>query len=177
MLLDYFSSPVARRNLPWHQMELRSGSVDQWITAIKNLLGGGAVQVIEHILGTAAYGQQQIHIDLGQGPNGPSLGGIVIDPQQVPTRLAPGKLSCWPNFSATSHASKMVQGGMSISENHLLFQKSCQNPTGNLQPSSHVPSKQRNKTSFKERNLHLSSPHHSPHLPPQLRESQQLVVL
>jgi len=36
-------------------MELRSGSDDQWITAIENLLGGA---------------------------DGPSLGGVVIDPQQ-----------------------------------------------------------------------------------------------
>ena len=64
------------------RMELRSGSVKQWITAIENLLGGGASQLIEHILGTAAYGQWPINIDLGQGPNGPSLGGVVIDPQQ-----------------------------------------------------------------------------------------------
>ncbi|WAQ88607.1 hypothetical protein PtA15_10A26 [Puccinia triticina] len=46
----------------------------------ETLLGGGAG--LEHILGTAAYGQRPIHIDLGQGPNGPSLGGVVIDPQQ-----------------------------------------------------------------------------------------------
>ncbi|POW21744.1 hypothetical protein PSHT_02053, partial [Puccinia striiformis] len=64
------------------RMDIRSGSVDQWITAIENLLGGGAGQLIEHILGTAAYGQRPIHIDLGQGPNGPSLGGVVIDPQR-----------------------------------------------------------------------------------------------
>ena len=64
------------------RMELRSGSVDQWITAIENLLGGGAGQLIEHILGTVAYGQRPIHIDLGHGPNGPSLGGVVIDPQR-----------------------------------------------------------------------------------------------
>ncbi|MBW0460652.1 hypothetical protein O181_000367 [Austropuccinia psidii MF-1] len=64
------------------RMDLRSGSVDQWITAIENLLGGGAGQLIEHILGTVAYGQRPIHIDLGQGPNGPSLGGVVIDPQR-----------------------------------------------------------------------------------------------
>ncbi|PLW29099.1 hypothetical protein PCASD_19760 [Puccinia coronata f. sp. avenae] len=37
------------------RMEIRSGSVDQWITAIENLLRGGAGQLIEHILGTAAY--------------------------------------------------------------------------------------------------------------------------
>lgn len=69
-------------NRSHRRMDLRSGSVDQWITAIENLLGGGAGQLIEHILGTAAYGQRPIHIDLGQGPNGPSLGGVVIDPQR-----------------------------------------------------------------------------------------------
>lgn len=62
------------------RMDLRSGSMDQWITAIENLLGGGAGQLIEQILGTVAFGQRPIHIDLGQGPNGPSLGGVVIDP-------------------------------------------------------------------------------------------------
>ncbi|KNF05420.1 hypothetical protein PSTG_01634 [Puccinia striiformis f. sp. tritici PST-78] len=65
------------------RMDIRSGSVDQWITAIENLLGGGAGQLIKHTLGTAAYGQRPIHIDLGQGPNGPSLGGVVIDPQRA----------------------------------------------------------------------------------------------
>lgn len=62
------------------RMDLRSGSMDQWLTAIENLLGGGAGQIIEQILGTVAVGQRPIHIDLGQGPNGPSLGGVVIDP-------------------------------------------------------------------------------------------------
>ncbi|KNZ64006.1 hypothetical protein VP01_10777g1, partial [Puccinia sorghi] len=76
-----------------------------------------------HILGTAAYGQRPIHIDLGQGLNG-SLGDVVIDPQPgVPTRLAPGQLSCWPNFNAPSYASQMVRGGTSLSKNHLLFRK------------------------------------------------------
>ncbi|CAH7681584.1 hypothetical protein PPACK8108_LOCUS14198 [Phakopsora pachyrhizi] len=63
------------------QMDIRSGSVDQWINAIENLIGGGAGQLIEQILGNVAYGQRLIHIDLGQGPNGPSLAGVVIDPQ------------------------------------------------------------------------------------------------
>ncbi|KAI8449200.1 hypothetical protein BY996DRAFT_7506286 [Phakopsora pachyrhizi] len=47
-------------------MDIHSGSVDQWINAIENLLGGGAGQLIEQILGNVAY---------------PSLGGVVIDPQ------------------------------------------------------------------------------------------------
>ncbi|CAH7689453.1 expressed protein [Phakopsora pachyrhizi] len=63
------------------RMDIRSGSVDQWINAIENLIGGGAGQLIEQILGNVAYGQRLIHIDLGQGPNGSSLGGVVIDPQ------------------------------------------------------------------------------------------------
>ncbi|CAH7681583.1 expressed protein [Phakopsora pachyrhizi] len=63
------------------QMDIHSGSVDQWINSIENLLGGGAGQLIEQILGNVAYGQRLIHIDLGQGPNGPSLGGVVIDLQ------------------------------------------------------------------------------------------------
>ncbi|CAH7682955.1 hypothetical protein PPACK8108_LOCUS16140 [Phakopsora pachyrhizi] len=63
------------------QTDIHSGSVDQWINAIENLLGGGAGQLIEQILGNVAYGQRLIHIDLGQGPNGPSLGGMVIDLQ------------------------------------------------------------------------------------------------
>ncbi|CAH7682948.1 hypothetical protein PPACK8108_LOCUS16133 [Phakopsora pachyrhizi] len=63
------------------QTDIHSGSVDQWINAIENLIGGGAGQLIEQILGNVAYGQRLIHIDLGQGPNGPSLAGVVIDPQ------------------------------------------------------------------------------------------------
>ncbi|CAH7671711.1 hypothetical protein PPACK8108_LOCUS6518 [Phakopsora pachyrhizi] len=50
------------------QMDIHSGSVDQWINAIENLLGGGAGQLIEQILGNVAYVQRPIHIDLGQGP-------------------------------------------------------------------------------------------------------------
>ncbi|CAH7686641.1 expressed protein, partial [Phakopsora pachyrhizi] len=69
-------------NRSQRRMDIRSGSVDQWINAIENLLGGGAGQLIEQILGNVAYGQRPIHIDLGQGPNGPSLGGVVIDPQR-----------------------------------------------------------------------------------------------
>ncbi|KAI8450237.1 hypothetical protein BY996DRAFT_6417579 [Phakopsora pachyrhizi] len=69
-------------NRSQQQMDIHSGSVDQWINAIENLLGGGAGQLIEQILGNVAYGQRPIHIDLGQGPNGPSLGGVVIDPQR-----------------------------------------------------------------------------------------------
>ncbi|CAH7668726.1 hypothetical protein PPACK8108_LOCUS3268 [Phakopsora pachyrhizi] len=50
-------------------MDIHSGSVDQWINAIENLLGGGAGQLIEQILGNVAYVLK------------PSLGGVVIDPQ------------------------------------------------------------------------------------------------
>ncbi|KNZ46653.1 hypothetical protein VP01_708g2 [Puccinia sorghi] len=38
---------------------------------------GGAGQIIEHYLGTDAYGQRPIYIDLGQGPNGSSFGGVI----------------------------------------------------------------------------------------------------
>ncbi|CAH7676140.1 hypothetical protein PPACK8108_LOCUS11242 [Phakopsora pachyrhizi] len=48
--------------------------MDQWINAFKNLLGGGAGQLIEQILGNIACGQRPIHIELGQDPNSPSLG-------------------------------------------------------------------------------------------------------
>ncbi|CAH7686371.1 hypothetical protein PPACK8108_LOCUS21015, partial [Phakopsora pachyrhizi] len=58
-------------------MDIHSVSVDQWINATENLLGGGVGQFIEYILDNVAYGQQPIHIYLGQGPNGPSLGGMV----------------------------------------------------------------------------------------------------
>ncbi|PLW35360.1 hypothetical protein PCASD_15522 [Puccinia coronata f. sp. avenae] len=43
----------------------------------------------EHILGTAAYGRQTIRIDLGQGPNGPSLGGVGIDPPSRGVAVGP----------------------------------------------------------------------------------------
>ncbi|KAI8461653.1 hypothetical protein BY996DRAFT_6655717 [Phakopsora pachyrhizi] len=69
-------------NRSQHQMDIHSVSVDQWINATENLLGGGVGQFIEYILDNVAYGQQPIHIYLGQGPNGPSLGGMVIDPQR-----------------------------------------------------------------------------------------------
>ncbi|KNZ51069.1 hypothetical protein VP01_4105g1, partial [Puccinia sorghi] len=92
----------------------------------------GAGQLIEHILGTAAYSQRPIHIDLGQGPNGPSLGGIVIDPQRgvvTPlTRSAPGRLNG--------------------PRRHESFSESPLSP--------HVPSKQQRKTSLKERNVSSS---------------------
>ncbi|KNZ63002.1 hypothetical protein VP01_119g13 [Puccinia sorghi] len=50
-------------------------------------------------------------------------------------QLTLSKACCWPNFNTTSHISKMVQGGTSISNNHLLFQESRQNPTGNPHPT------------------------------------------
>ncbi|PLW10402.1 hypothetical protein PCANC_19698 [Puccinia coronata f. sp. avenae] len=43
----------------------------------------------EHILGTAAYGRQTICIDLGQGPNGPSLGGVGINPPSRGVAVGP----------------------------------------------------------------------------------------
>ncbi|KAI8443479.1 hypothetical protein BY996DRAFT_6408523 [Phakopsora pachyrhizi] len=62
-------------------MDIHSGSVDQWINAIENLLGSGAGQLIEQILGNIAC-QRPTHINLGQGPNDPSLGDVAIDPQR-----------------------------------------------------------------------------------------------
>ncbi|KNZ52221.1 hypothetical protein VP01_3645g3, partial [Puccinia sorghi] len=119
------------------QMELQSGSVNQWITALKNLLGGGAGQIIEHILGTAAY--SPIHIDLGQGPNGPSLGRIVIDLSRgavMPPRFQDG-----PRRHESFSKSPLVP--------KILPKSNGQSSTY----SPHVPSKRQRKTSLKGKNL------------------------
>ncbi|KNZ52222.1 hypothetical protein VP01_3645g4 [Puccinia sorghi] len=115
----------------------------------------GAGQLIEHILGTAAYSQRPIHIDLGQGPNGPSLGGIVIDPQRgvvTPlTRSAPGRLN-----GPRRHES-FSESPLQTAKEDLLEREKC------VKLVVYV-------------NRLSSSPHHSPHLPPQLRQSQRRVM-
>ncbi|KNZ58453.1 hypothetical protein VP01_1928g6 [Puccinia sorghi] len=66
----------------------------------------------------------------------------------------------------------MVRGGTSLSAKHILFRKSCQNLTGNLQPTP--PTLPMKLVVYVNR---LSpSPHHSPHLPPQPRQSQRHVM-